>query len=302
MAAYISDIRGKKIVIKDVEAAIYDANKLHQLLELDGGDMAGTLEAVRESLKTGGAMNGRFDVNSEAASSWMATKGAALVTEINIQQRDAIRAIVSAGRTLGENPRTIALDLVGRIGANGRREGGVIGLNGPQAEAVANAAKNLKSGDPELMRKYLSNVRRDKRFDGIVNRAIAEGKPVSSADIHKITARYQDRLMVTRGETVARTEALEAINKGGEEAVRQQLESGQLGDARVFKVWNHNTVGKDSREDHADMDGEEVDIDEPFTLPDGSQMMFPCDTSLGAEADQIINCRCSLSYRVESNE
>lgn len=297
MAAYVSDIRNKKVLIKDVEAAIYDANRLHELLELDGGDLSNTLEAIRESLKVGGQLNGTYDVNSEAATRWIAEKSAELVADISVQQREAIQAVVGAGRALGENPRTMALDLVGRIGASGRREGGVIGLNGPQGEAVSNALINLRSGDPEKMRKYLSNRRRDRRYDGIVKRAMAARKPVNREDLHRIIARYQDRLMKTRGDTVARTETIEAINSGGRQAIKQQLESGRI-EGRVMKTWLHNVVGKESRDQHEAMNGEQIPIDEPWVLPDGTQMMFPTDTSLGAGADQIINCRCTETYEI----
>jgi|SRR5699024_4232692 len=298
MAAYVSDIRGKRILINEVEAAIGDANRLHKLLELDGGDLSQTLEAIREALKTGGDLYGAYNVNSEHATQWISTKGASLVTQINEQQREAIQSVVAAGRTLGEGSRVIALDLVGRIGASGRREGGVVGLNGPQGAAVANALENLRSGDPVKMKLYLQNTRRDRRYDGIVKRAIGEARPVNKTDLHKIIARYEDRLIMTRGETIARTEALEAINSGGQQAVVQQSEGDKLGeDVIVLKTWLTATDGRE-RDDHADMDGVEIPVDEPWVLPDGSQMMFPTDSSMGAPAGQIINCRCTETYRV----
>lgn len=36
-----------------------------------------------------------------------------------------------------------------------------------------------------------------------------------------------------------------------------------------------------------------IPVEEPFILMDGSRVMFPGDPSLGAAADQIINCRCT---------
>jgi hypothetical protein len=47
------------------------------------------------------------------------------------------------------------------------------------------------------------------------------------------------------------------------------------------------------------MDGQEVvGFDAPFIAPDGSRMMFPGDTSLGAPGEQTIQCRCFERIRV----
>ena len=48
-----------------------------------------------------------------------------------------------------------------------------------------------------------------------------------------------------------------------------------------------------ARDDHMDMDGKRVPVGEPFELPDGTRMMHPGDSSLGAGPEQIINCRCT---------
>lgn len=297
MAAFLLDIQNKKILVKDVEDAINDAQRLNELLELTGGDLVATTEAIRASLSAGGAgLIGRFNPNSEAATAWILKKSSQLVTDINEGQRESIRAIVATGRTLGESPRTTALDIVGRIGASGRREGGIVGLNANQGAAVANARLNLSSSNPEDMRKYLQNARRDKRYDGIVNRAIDSGTPIKQSDLNSILSRYEDRLLKTRGDTIARTETIEAYGQGRNEATAQLLETGALGEGlTIIKEWQ--SAG-DAREDHREMQGVQVAFDEPFTLPDNSQMMFPGDSSLGAPAEQIINCRCVVIERV----
>src|SRR5690625_4271436 len=123
MAAYIADIRRKKISIKDVEEHIGSATYLSDQLALSGGDLSATTEAIRDALKAGGELEGKFNVNAETATQWITDNAAALVTRINKEQMEAIQAVIGTGRTLGENPRTTALDIVGRIGANGKREG-----------------------------------------------------------------------------------------------------------------------------------------------------------------------------------
>ena len=292
MAAYIADIRRKKISIKDVEEHIGSATYLSDQLALSGGDLSATTEAIRDALKAGGELEGKFNVNAETATQWITDNAAALVTRINKEQMEAIQAVIGTGRTLGENPRTTALDIVGRIGANGKREGGIVGLNGPQANAVSNARANLRSGDPEQMRKYLNNERRDRRYDHIVKAAIAESKPVSKANLQTIITRYQARLLKTRGDTIARTETHQAVSNGRQEQVRQQS-----GNKPMIKIWMA-TFDSRTRHDHREMDGQRRKLDEPYRLPDGSRMMHPGDSSMGARAGEVINCRCTERYEV----
>lgn len=44
---------------------------------------------------------------------------------------------------------------------------------------------------------------------------------------------------------------------------------------------------------HAAMDGQRVRVGEPFVTPRGFRLLFPGDVSLGAPADEVINCRCT---------
>lgn len=49
------------------------------------------------------------------------------------------------------------------------------------------------------------------------------------------------------------------------------------------------------RETHVEVDDTIIPIDTPFMVGD-SLMMYPRDRSLGASADEIVNCRCSCRY------
>ena len=67
------------------------------------------------------------------------------------------------------------------------------------------------------------------------------------------------------------------------------LENGYL-----FKTWE--TVGDNRvRESHIEVEGLTIPIDEPFSLQ-GGLMMAPHDASMGVSEDELIMCRCSLSY------
>lgn len=73
---------------------------------------------------------------------------------------------------------------------------------------------------------------------------------------------------------------------------------GELADARLLgrksKKWNTIVDGKE-REWHEEVNGLTIPIEEPFEVA-GDLLMYPLDTSLGAGADNIANCRCWLTY------
>lgn len=52
---------------------------------------------------------------------------------------------------------------------------------------------------------------------------------------------------------------------------------------------------KRERKTHLEVGGITLPIVEPFSVGD-SLLQFPKDTSLGASADEIVNCRCSIQY------
>lgn len=61
-----------------------------------------------------------------------------------------------------------------------------------------------------------------------------------------------------------------------------------------FKQWQ--TAGDTHvRETHEELEGVIKHIDEPFEVG-AEMMMFPRDGSLGAGAEEIANCRCSVAY------
>ena len=57
------------------------------------------------------------------------------------------------------------------------------------------------------------------------------------------------------------------------------------------------------RDEHVEIDdrttGEPIPVTMPFRLSDGSELMFPGDSSMGAAAGQVINCRCTTIYGFE---
>lgn len=217
------------------------------------------------------------------------------MTEIVADQQQAIRQTIEQGLADGRNPRNVALDVVGRINrATQRREGGIIGLTSQQAGYVTNARAQLETLDAG----YFDRKLRDKRFDRVVQRSIRDGKALSRADIDRITGRYADRLLAHRGEVLARTESIAALHAGQFEAARQLVDSGKVRADQITKVWDATGDAR-TRASHMAMDGQAVGLNEPFITPGGFRMMHPHDVSLGAPADEIIQCRCFMAIRVK---
>lgn len=67
-----------------------------------------------------------------------------------------------------------------------------------------------------------------------------------------------------------------------------------LKSGKTKKTWI-DVGDKRERKTHLEVGGTTIPINEPFSVGD-SLLMFPTDYSLGASADEIVNCRCSIQY------
>jgi len=103
-----------------------------------------------------------------------------------------------------------------------------------------------------------------------------------------------------RGETIARTETLKALNAGRQEALDQLIENPN-NDVRaedVVRAWDSAGDAR-TRETHAAADLQDpVPQGQPFIVG-GYSLMYPGDTSLGAPAEEVINCRCYVDVRID---
>ena len=198
----------------------------------------------------------------------------------------------------GVSPRATALDIVGRLNrATGQREGGVIGLTRATVRQVHGARQAMLSGATEGMRRYLGYARRDHRFDPIVARAIAEGRPVPADQARKIAGRLEDRYLVTRGETIARTELLQSLHAAQDESLAQLVDRGVLKPEQINRTWDA-TEDAATRPSHRAAEGQVVKQSETFVVG-GYKMKHPGDRSFGAPAEEIVNCRCRVRVWVD---
>ncbi len=233
-----------------------------------------------------------FDINNPRAETWLRINSSQLITgHILPEQRASIQTMLTNGMISGNNPRTTALDIVGRIGRTGRRQGGVIGLTNQQTNFVINAADELVNLDPH----YFTRKLRDRRFDRIVRASIKAGKPLSKAVREKITARYSDRMLKHRGDTIARTETLQALNEASDEALRQIIDDGLAPRNAVVRVWRHS-FSANERPGHLRMNGQERGVDESFLNPlTGVPLKHPGN----GPASEVVNCRCFVEHKID---
>lgn len=236
-----------------------------------------------------------FDGRALRAEQWAAQASSRLITEIVDDQMQMAREVIRAGIEAGRNPRSIALELVGRVDrATGKRSGGFIGLTGQQARWVMNAEQQLRNLDAG----YLSRARRDKRYDRLVLRAIKDGRPLAEADIRQITGRYRDRLLNLRGETIARTEALNALRAGRHEGYEQLIQSGKVRADQVTVTWSATMDGR-TRDSHRELNGQKIRFGQLFTSPlTGARLEYPGDSTHGAPGEETIQCRCYAEYSI----
>lgn len=236
-------------------------------------------------------LNLDFNINNPRAEGWLRNNSSKLVTGLKMDQRAAVQIYLSSGMAFGDNPRTVALDIVGRISVTGRRSGGILGLNQQQAKAAINMASDLENLDS----RYFTRKLRDRRFDSIVRKSIKSGNPLPQRTQNKIIGRYKDRLLKHRGDTIARTETLASINAASDEALHQVVEEGLAPRHAVIRIWRHS-YSVDERAGHLMMSGQRRGLDELFINP-LTQAALPYPGN--GPASEVVNCRCYLEHQID---
>lgn len=282
-----------------------DLNKLAEALEL--GDFDGALAMVRDTAERLGQTSAlQFIANADETAAWLSSsgvvtvafdrtnaravatmRGAALdmVQGFVESQRDVLRTVMTEGIAAGIGPREQA-----------RQFRDVVGLTPRQAKAVRNYRRLLEmAGDDQLPKSLrgeaLQRQLRDRRFDATIQRAINDGKPIPKAQIDKMVERYNARYIKHRAETIARTEALWAVNGGADEMFQQAYESGKIDPENVTETWRSAGDAR-VRDSHQHLNGK---TKKPGELWQGkiSTLRHPGDP-LAAAAERI-NCRCVVT-------
>lgn len=301
-------------VLSEIEKAI-QANDVEQALKACGFSQAvlsniltviekvydeAASDTVKSWPKRIGMVRPVYNAWSDRVISDVQQYSSVFVRDITNEMRETVRNVLAEGINQGVNPRVTALNLVGRYDATTKkRTGGFIGLSQNQTKWVFNAEKYLKTLDET----YFNLSLRDKRFDKTVRSAIEKNKPLSAETVEKLVSAYKSKALKYRADAIARTETMQSINRGKTAAINQGIEEGLFKKENVKKWWDDTGDGR-TRKSHRYLGlryskKNAIPIDEAFRTFDGDSLMFPGDTSLGADASEIIHCRCGVQYIVD---
>lgn len=240
----------------------------------------------------------RWNMASPRAEEYARSIGTGLITNTTTDMKDAVRTVIADGYAFGRKWDVIARDIVGRVGVSGQRSGGIVGLSNQQAKWLMSLRGKLSSGN---YRGVLDmSLLKDKRLRGMLQKAIAENRSISSAQIAMIERNYERNALMSRGLTIARTEVQKAIEEGKYEAWKQGLEKTGVPERFVIREWRHTGRAVHDRPWHQAFHGTKVrGLQVPFVLPSGASLMHSHDTSWGAGPSEIINCMCSTKYYLD---
>jgi len=252
-----------------------------------------------------GQIGTRFNMTNPRAEQWIRQNVAESVVGFTEEQVRVARQVIANGYARGDGPRTIAIDLGGRV-VGGNRQGGVLGLDAPRATRLERVSVGMRSPDGvrslvirredgTLAMRYKVN----KATEGRIISAYNAGTEVPDAAREVSERQYRNALLEARAETVAQTETGAAVMGSRQEAWDQALDARGLERADVAKTWWHRRgVGGDARITHIEMNRVTViGLDTPFELSDGSRMLYPHDPAGGASNTIKCGCDCTYSLR-----
>lgn len=161
-------------------------------------------------------------------------------------------------------------------------------------------AKLIKE-KPKMLPEWKINEKKDylwnrKKVENSITQGIIQGKRID-----EITDDLINNLCSTN-ENKMKTFARTAIT-GAQNAGRQaQMEDAEEEGIKVKKKWVA-TLDNRTRDTHADLDGQEVAVNEPFEVKDDTgsyEIMFPGDPN--ADPCMVYNCRCTMIQVYEGIE
>ena len=162
---------------------------------------------------------------------------------------------------------------------------GIVSFNIYDDRTVARLIKEK----PKMLPSYKVNEPKDYKWNRQkVENAVTQGI-IQGEGIDKITDRMVDALCSTnenRMRTFSRTAMTGAQNAGRQ----AQMEDAEDQGIKVKKRWIA-TLDDRTRDTHAELDGQEVPINQPFEV-DGMEIMFPGDPN--ADPSLVYNCRCTM--------
>lgn len=149
--------------------------------------------------------------------------------------------------------------------------------------------RNLaKSGDIKLPYKKLNKIKdarwNTKKLNSAVLQGIIQGDSMDRIAERILPIVHNNESAAIRN---ARTMVTGAENQGRLDSFQELQDMGTV----IKKKWIA-TLDDRVREWHAEMDGDEVDLDENFVDGNGNELQYPGDPD--AEPETVYNCRCAM--------
>ena len=160
------------------------------------------------------------------------------------------------------------------------------------AEAVAKEIdRTVESQIGQLVKGINDTSKKD--IGKIVSTGIEKGQDMKqiAKEIDKL---YLEEYIPKRSMTIARTETIKSSNMGS-------FLGANASPVKLDKVWlstkdSRTRSAPESNFDHVHPNNQVRDMDAPFDVSN-EKLMYPCDSSLGAKAGNVINCRCTMFYK-----
>jgi hypothetical protein len=235
---------------------------------------SGVADQVRlaaADLPGGGRKDGRilvsFDYLNPRVIDAVRSLDTKVITTLQGDTREAVRAFTENGLRDGVNPREIA-----------RQIRGIVGLSPTQESYVRNLRDELVSG------RYADASQR-KLLDARFN--LSNLDKLSAADrgrrIDTIVESYRKSYVAFNAETNARTAALDSTKLGQRLSWEDAATKGIVDRNRLEKTWRGVKDDRE-RDEHLAMEGETVGFDEPFS--NGEDDARRVDLQLSVRADR----------------
>ncbi|WP_189347213.1 phage minor head protein [Mesorhizobium sp. M4A.F.Ca.ET.090.04.2.1] len=223
-----------------------------------------------------------FDPTYQRAADLMADAQLNFIQDFTATQREAVRTALTQALIDGEGP-------IGTAAAFRN----AIGLTARQLAAIQNYRNLLAQGSSEALDRDI----RDRRFDRTVQRAVNTGEPLSTKQVDAMVDRYRDRYLMSRAETIARTETGNVVSQARDEAFKQVAAEANITSDMVERTWRATRDSR-TRDSHAAMNGQKVEgTEEAFISGAGNRLMRPHDPA--APASEVINCRCVQTLKIK---
>ncbi len=210
----------------------------------------------------------------------------AMVSEL---VRAAVDAELEAGRKNWQDAITAIYLTVGEDFARRALEGLIKGIAITQSKQIQDIWKNevlrwLSHESSKKVTQITETTRNQIRIK--LQEGVSEGIGIDKL-AGRIDELYLQHIIPYRSEVISRTEVIAASNLGSRAGAMQT-------GLELRKEWIATRDGR-TREDHAAADGRVTEMNQPYVVG-GEKLLFPGDTSFGASAENIIQCRCTEGY------